>query len=208
MKKGIISREEIIHESLGLMNKKGIRITLHDIAKELGVSKGKITYYFATKDSLFDAIRVKYEEEFNLLYQKLDLDQLDFCFLAKIYDELIELQFRYRTVFKYLFTFIPETSDLLGLSQAVIEKRFQNIQAMVKALVEKDLLKKEILEEKNWQVFLFLYVNTFGTWVFFKDFYYQHRSLHEVKDIIRVGIFYTYRPWLSKKGEEQLSTIL
>ena len=49
----LTTRERILEVSLGLFNEKGYAATsLGDIAKEVGISKGNLTYHFATKPEL------------------------------------------------------------------------------------------------------------------------------------------------------------
>ncbi|BAQ11644.1 transcriptional regulator, retr family [Bacillus sp. OxB-1] len=53
MEKASMKKEELLEAASRIVNKKGVRyLTLNNVAKEAGVSKGGLLYYFPTKDSL------------------------------------------------------------------------------------------------------------------------------------------------------------
>ena len=57
MHKRLTTRERILEVSLGLFNEKGYAATsLADIAKEVGIAKGNLTYHFANKVDLADEL--------------------------------------------------------------------------------------------------------------------------------------------------------
>ena len=48
-------REELLHKAFGLFARKGYsKVTIREIAKELGVSTGTLYHYFENKDVLFE----------------------------------------------------------------------------------------------------------------------------------------------------------
>lgn len=60
--KGIATREEILDGALPIFNRFGDNCTFEVLMGELGLSKGRITHHFATKDELIEALFARYEE--------------------------------------------------------------------------------------------------------------------------------------------------
>ena len=52
--KGLATREEILDGALPLVNELGDRATLDVLVRELGLTKGRLTHHFPTKDKLLD----------------------------------------------------------------------------------------------------------------------------------------------------------
>ncbi|MGL6268322.1 MAG: TetR/AcrR family transcriptional regulator, partial [Chitinophagaceae bacterium] len=68
--KGVITRKYILDRSREIFNTKGINLTLDSIARELNITKGRITNHFPAKDNLFLAIVADYEDQFQLVLKK------------------------------------------------------------------------------------------------------------------------------------------
>jgi AcrR family transcriptional regulator len=66
-KKGIEMRQNIVQEARRIFNKEGLHLTLDQIAQKLGITKGRITNYFPTKDKLFVAL----SQDYDLRFQEL-----------------------------------------------------------------------------------------------------------------------------------------
>jgi AcrR family transcriptional regulator len=72
----MIRRSQIIDAALRLISREGIHgVTMDDIAKESGLSKGGVTYYFKSKDDICEAV---FKEFFDIIFQR-SKNNMDLC---------------------------------------------------------------------------------------------------------------------------------
>jgi AcrR family transcriptional regulator len=204
--KGELTRKLILDTARRIFNERGVNITLDNLAKELGIPKGRITNHFATKDKLFLAILEDYEQ--GLAGLRVKLKDLYECRklsdIVTIISEVMDLQFEYRCAILFLAVLSPgqeefrvKTGESRSLSDKVIRHRMGN-------MVKHGLVAERVLEESQFELFMFIYVNTLSQWVIYYDMYDFDRDFRKMKPIyIKSIVEHVYGPYLTSKGRKQ-----
>jgi hypothetical protein len=78
---------------------------------------------------------------------------------------------------------------------------------MVNVLVDAGLIRQELQQPENFEVFCFQHVNLFTTWVISLEIYYSTSSYKKMKPVYLKGIFGCYYPYLTKKGLAQYQVL-
>jgi AcrR family transcriptional regulator len=70
----ITTKNRIISSAVSLFNERGfVNVTMRDLAQELGISLGNLTYHFKRKDDLIEAIHQQLIEERNALLETVQI---------------------------------------------------------------------------------------------------------------------------------------
>lgn len=98
MSKNNSTKELIIEKALSMFNKYGVEyVGVRELAKELGMKGGNITYYFPTKDDIvFEVSRRLGEENNVILERKENLTIVDFL---AVFGEIFRNHYKYRALF-------------------------------------------------------------------------------------------------------------
>lgn len=129
------TKERIIEASIRQFNKEGIsRVTLRNIAAQLGISYGNLAYHFKNKELILDAIYDRMDAEmsdavypggnlslahYNQLLAKISAFQKRYSFF---YVDMMEIVRRYpRIIHRYRKTLVNRSMDYDRLIQHFIE---------------------------------------------------------------------------------------
>lgn len=202
-RKGLTTKKYILDTSREIFNRKGLSLTIDALAREMDISKGRITNHFPTKDNLFLGIVADYEVQFQQLiknYQK-EFESLDFQSLAFILSKVMDIQFEYRCGIIYLNMITPSQKDLSDHIRQSFQKNASIIKYRLVNMVEMKLLHENILQPENLQSFVFVYVNMLTQWVVYHEMYDSEKSFKKVKPhYIRSVLWHSYSPYLTRKG--------
>lgn len=209
LSKGQITRNSIVEKSRFIFNEKGLDITLDVIAQEMGLTKGRITNHFPTKETLFQAITTYYEWQlgeymraFNISARGLSLETL-----AKLISGVMDIQYENRCVIGYLSNVTEEKKEIFHYIAENYKRNVQTIRARVTALVEAGILDPEILGQKVFPVFLFQYVTILTNWVISEQHYNVEAGYEKMKPVYLRGILQCYRPYLTAEGKRQYDAL-
>lgn len=203
-KKGIEMRQNIIEEARRIFNKDGLHQTLDQIAEKLGITKGRITNYFPTKDNLFVALSQDYDLRFQELMTSFGGNQtISFEWLATVYSAIMDLQYEYRSTIIFAATTNSAQKEMHEQVTRSYKTNGQQVSQMLKVLVDAGLIKPELKEPEHFEVFCFQHVNLFTTWVISLEMYYNTSSFKKMKPVYLKGIFGCFYPYLTKKGLAQ-----
>jgi AcrR family transcriptional regulator len=204
--KGELTRKHILDTARKAFNEKGVNITLDTLAKELSIPKGRITNHFATKDKLFLAILDDYEQGLANLRTKLkDLYECrKLSDIITIISEVMNLQFEFRCGILFLAVLSPgqeefrtKTRETRSMNDKVVRHRMGN-------MVKHGLVDARVLEEEQFQLFLFIYFNTLSQWVIYYDMYDHDKDFKKMKPVYIKSIMeHVYAPYLTAKGRKQ-----
>ena len=204
--KGELTRKHILDTARKTFNEKGVNITLDNLAKELNIPKGRITNHFATKDKLFLAILEDYEH--GLADLRVKLKDLYECRklsdIIVIISEVMDLQFEYRCAILFLAVLSPgqeefrvKTRQSRAMNDKVIRQRMGN-------MVKHGQVDARVLEEEQFQLFLFIYFNTLSQWVIYYDMYDHDKDYTLMKPVYIKSIKeHVYGPYFTAKGKKQ-----
>lgn len=193
-----------------MYNEEGLKLTLDEIAGRLGLTKGRITNYFPRKEDLLLAILQNFDDKADRLYRRYQNEDalLEFSGMVKYYQEVMDLQYRYRFAMSFVAVQPIGEPEL----QAHIEKRYRknraNLKERVAFQVETGSLKEELLNPATFEVFCFQLYNLLTTWVVSLQLYYPSEGYEKMKPVFLRGIMNCYTPHLSEKGERELEEAL
>lgn len=204
--KGMATRQRILEEVSQLYNEEGLTLTLDQLARKLGLTKGRITNYFPKKEQLLLAIFREYEDKAAQLYQRYQQDEasLDLSDFLLYYSKMMDLQYRYRFAMAYLAV---QPIGEPELQQHIATRYRQNKANLKKRLsyqVRSGTLREELLEPETFELFSFQIYNLFTTWVVSLQLYYKDEGYEQMKPVFLRGIISCYTPYLTEKGKAEL----
>lgn len=205
--KGADSREHIINAARELFNDHGIGITLAKLASTMNITLGRLTYHFPTKDSLFLAIAMEYEQKRAL--QRVRDNTVPFSLDAfyNIIGKAMDLQYEYRCAMRYITSSSNNQSELSTHTADRFRLNRDLIRQGVTFLVTNNELQNTILEEENFKVFLFTFTSLLTTWTINLEIYDHEKVYEEMKPIYLKGIFSTFLPYCTELGKEALRKV-
>lgn len=133
-------KETILNAAYKEFSERGYEeASTNTIARQAGIGKGTLFYYFGNKEKLFHAlIETAFEQTYDVYFSKIDYDQTDFF---KRLDEVNELKQSIYQRYPYSMRFLSEILmglDKYPLSEAELKKRAEVEAAWA------DILKKNI----------------------------------------------------------------
>lgn len=206
--KGALTRQFIVTEARKVFNENGITLTLGDLASKMGVTIGRITNHFRTKDHLVVGLSDDYENKFSELISSFSPDRnITLTKLADSMGSVMQLQYEYRC----LMMFVCAT----GLGQELViqaistkwSKNLERFSKQIKNLVDVGVLDKTVLLPKNFEILKFQYTNLLTTWLVSQTLYDSNRPLSKSIKIYIKGILFTFYPYLTRKGISELNKI-
>jgi AcrR family transcriptional regulator len=207
--KGALTRQFIVTEARRVFNENGISLTLGELASKMGVTIGRITNHFRTKDHLFIGLSDDYENHFNELMKSFSWNgEVNLTKLAELIKGIMLLQYEHRC----LMLFVCAT----GLNQDLLinqvsarwshnSSRFSNL---ITGLVVSKIMEKRVLEKENLEVLKFQHINLLTTWLVSNTIYDKHHSLNKNMNKYLKGILLTFHPHLTTKGKNELKRII
>lgn len=208
--KGELTRNFIIDTARKIFNEKGVNMTLDNLAKEMGMPKGRITNHFATKDKLFLSILDEYELKLVELRSRMmeyyeGNSMLDIVLLL---DAVMDIQYEYRCAILFLAVLSPSQVELKNRIQEGKKRNLAIMKTRTGNMVKNGLLDKCVLYDKEFSQLSFIYLNTLTQWVIYHDMYNSDTTYTAMKAIYLSGIAsHIYGPFLTAKGEKQLNNI-
>jgi AcrR family transcriptional regulator len=202
--KGEHSRERIVNTAKELFNEHGIGMTLNALANAMEITLGMLTYHFPTKDSIFLAIAEEYEKQRTSLRIREYTGKFSIGAFYQIIGRAMDLQYEYRCAMRYIVSISNNRSELSNHTISRYKFNTQVIQQAVSLLVEEGELKSTILEEKNFKVFLFAFTNLTTSWLINLELYDRDSTYEEMKSVYLQGIFSSFLPYCTEKGEKCL----
>ncbi|MDX2133453.1 MAG: TetR family transcriptional regulator [Saprospiraceae bacterium] len=207
-KKGRKTQEDIIAHAKAVFNRKGISITLNELADELGQGLSYITNHFRTKDHLFVAIAQAYEGQLaGLLMTYYAEPDISFLKIARLFSDIMDQQFEHRCA---IIAILVATNNQKELFKQVTESYASNrsgIRRFAESLVAAGYLQPEILEDNAFEVFNFQFVNLFTTWMVNLELYDPGKGYACMKPIYLKGIFNTFNAYLTTTGKADFEAL-
>ncbi|MEZ4885643.1 MAG: TetR/AcrR family transcriptional regulator [Chitinophagales bacterium] len=109
------TKNRIIETAIRLFNEQGFgAISLHEIAQQLSISRGNLTYHFPTKDALLQVISTE-------MWQKIEVERQkrrDFPSFENIYNET-KLYYSFQQEYAFIF------NDLHVITHPILEEKFR-----------------------------------------------------------------------------------
>lgn len=204
------TKEKILAASLELLNKNGVEnVGMRDIAIQLKISVGNLTYHFPAKNDILYALCLQCIEEIDRsVAEFFDSDAGNV--LAKIYRQMeavFHTQLKYKFIFNKRYAeIITSLPDVQTHYQKVLKTRFDEWRAFHDILVKQKLAEPALAEDSDGVGYIFNMLALF---------WHQEAAIYtpgitdeqKVKQALSV-LFHTYKPYLTKKGLTQLAPLL
>jgi AcrR family transcriptional regulator len=203
-KKGQKAKIEIVTQSRDVFNRRGIHITLGELASELGLGVSFITNHFRTKDHLIVAIA----DEFNTRNREIEQEfsdggSVNLLSYARMFSTMMDNQFLHRCAIIAIFSFINAEKELFREIREHYPRSKDSVRLFVRSLVEAGYVEPSILQRKSYEVFAFQFVNLFMSWVTNHALFNVDKTYEEMKPIYLAGIMSSLRPFFTEKGKEE-----
>ena len=163
-KKGQSTRDTLVDRARQIFNERGLNITLEKIAAEMGLTKSRIANHFSTKESLFLAILLAYEQRLAQLAAEISLENVvELDDLARSISAIMDVQHDFRCGIAYLTMVTQSNSELHMHISENYKSNIRNIQKRTEKMVDAGILNPEILSKSNFETFVFQYTNILTT---------------------------------------------
>jgi len=209
LSKGEITRQALIIDVRNALNENGISLTYRELSSKLGVTIGRITNHFPTKDNLFVALSENYEIQFNQLIKSLSVKaapSLTQVFQSAL--KVMDLQYEYRCIFMFIYSASPNQHIILNQVSTKWKNNLSIFTMMISGLVKAKILDKSILRKETFEIFRFQHINLLTTWLISFSIYDKTLPLTRCKKVYAKGVMMTFYPYLTKKGKTELVKLL
>ncbi|QKJ64149.1 TetR/AcrR family transcriptional regulator [Flavobacterium sp. M31R6] len=203
------SEKWVVDNCIKVFNEEGLDLTLNEIAKHLQVSRGKINYYFQTKEELLIAIAKEYEKALVLIQaEHVFNDKDDFIFqMFQLYSKIMDNQYKFRCAIIYTTGTSNSRKDMVRQINSSYKNSKERILVMTQNLVQMGLLKETVLDPPVFDVFNYQFVNLFTTWVIQLEIYDKTEGYDQMKPIYLQGIANCYWIYATEVGRNSIDKI-
>ena len=204
------TREKILKTSLGLFNKKGIdQVSIRDITSKLKISVGNLNYYFPSKNDIVHALCLECIGKVDEAVQEFFIHPTYTVFetIYKQTDLIFSIQLQYSFIFKNryaeILTSLPTLQDHY---RKILKVRFDEWMKLHTLLVRQGLANSQLIAESYPLSYM---LNTLALFwhqeasIYFPEFTDKQKKAHGLS-----VMFQAYKPYLTKKGLDQLMPLL
>lgn len=203
-------KNEILETALTLFNQNGIDgVTTRDIARELNISLGNLTYYFPAKSDIVFALTKEFakavDDTLSSYRHKPDKSTLiNYYYQA----ELV-----FKTHFKYNFLMQKRYGEILSsfpesqqFARDFLKIRFDSWEQLNRQLYKEGLAKKELVEESHAHSYI---LNILALYWHQEFLIYFPKLTNKQKVEKALAIFFqAYKPYLTQKGLDEINPLL
>lgn len=127
----LTTKQRIVSTAVELFNQKGfVNVTMRDLAQELGISLGNLTYHFKKKDDLIAAIHQQLIDERNTMLETVQLTPSIANINAQLVP-LLELYERYRFFYLDIMEVMRAYPDIAERHREHIANQIRYIRAII-----------------------------------------------------------------------------
>ncbi len=193
------TRKIILNTSKRLFNEKGVyNISLRQIATEVGISQGNLTYYYKKKEDLIKELYYQLVEILSAEFEATSKLGSNFYFLFELARKTFELQLEYKFLIvdlNYLVNDYPE----LDISKAEVQnQRIGSFKTLFNIFVEKGYMRTSEYEAEYDELSLRLYILGVYAVLFLANEPDKNVALRNYLNIILSACY----PYLTKDGKD------
>lgn len=209
IKKRVNSKKWVVENCIKIFNDQGLDITLNEMASHLDISRGKINYYFQTKEDLLIAVAKDYEKTLALISSEHHYhDKEDFMIqLFRLFGKIMDNQFHFRCAIIYSAGTSNSRKNMVRQINESYKNSKERILEMTQNLVQMGYLKAEILEAEIFDVFNYQFVNLFTTWVIQLEIYDKKEGYNKMKPVYLKGIANCFWIYSTPMGRDCIAKI-
>jgi len=202
-------KNDILKAALELFNKKGIdQVTTRDIAKEINISLGNLTYYFPTKN---DIVLALVQEAGKAIDDALTQNGANpKQSILSLYYSQVEIIFTTHLKYRFLFgrwgEIISSSPGVQNFAQQFLKIRFDSWKNLHEQLVKEKFARPTLAEDS----YAHSYVINILALFWHQEFLMYFPELNDQQKVEKaLAIFFqSYKPYLTKKGLEELRPLL
>jgi|WetSurMetagenome_2_1015567.scaffolds.fasta_scaffold43828_2 AcrR family transcriptional regulator len=198
LRKGEISKQELLDNFLKIFSEEGIRVTMNQLSKHLGVSIGKITYHFPTKDAIFTELGIEYVGKYIHLISSIENFSDNLADHFRSFPMIFDLQMKYKPVFTYMAMASVSDAKMFKQMRDSYSQDYKRIMNDIKTLCDKGFLKTSILDD--FDIFFHQLVILFSMWVPDASVYSLKVPYKKLRKKYTMSIVMLYYPYLTPKG--------
>lgn len=208
-KKGELSFLWLIDNCIKVFNEKGLDITLNQLANELGISRGRISHYFPTKELLLVAVSQEYEKKLEEIIANYQFSKPE-NFLEeqiKLYSLVMDNQYQFRCAMIYAAGTSSSRSEMVNQINTRFSGSKERFKLLVKRLVEFGFLQSSVLEPTCFEIFRFKFITVFTTWIIHFEIYDKEKTYQQVKPIYLEAIASCFILYATPKAKKVIQKI-
>lgn len=205
-----LRKDDILKVALRLFNEKGIdSVTTRDIAKELKISLGNLTYYFPTKMdivlALAQQLAVAVDEALAINASK-QAENVLVDYFSQI-ETIFTTQFKYKCiVHKRYGEIISSFAEVQKFVQDFLKVRFSSWEQLNKQLVKEKFAKSSLVEDSNAHSYI---VNILALYWHQEFLIYSPNLTDKQKVQKALSIYFqSYKPYFTQKGLDTIDPLL
>lgn len=199
------TKEKILEKALELFNERGIEyVGIRELAAELNIRVGNITYYFPKKDDLVYELALN----LNILNSKIIVDnqKMNIQIFLEMFQKVFQNHIKYRCL---LLSFVHLHSQNERFSknyENTQQNRYEMLKTNLKTLIKTGNLNNLKSKEINFLVSSIAIIARF--WISEAKISFTNLSDEDVINHYVSNIGRMLMPYLTSKGEKQLRSIL
>lgn len=205
--KGEDTKERIFQLALEYFNQNGIEyVGIRELARELGLSPGNVSYYFPTKDDLVHEITRRLSEENNKLFQDVGKD-LSITSFINLFIAACHNHYTFRCVFTSFVHLMKHDPAMNAGYVEIQRKRRATLTKELQELARSGFLKRDIAKAEITSVMLVI-SHLARFWIQDAEVLMSAQPKEKVIAHNAGLIAYSLLPYATAKGREQLEPFL
>jgi AcrR family transcriptional regulator len=202
-------KNEILKVALRLFNERGLdQVTTRDVARDVKISLGNLTYYFPVKNDIVHALVQEMTNAVDSALASKEGNQSSSILI--IYYHQVKIIFESHLKYRFLFSRWGETVSAMPkiqqFTQDFLQHRFNSWEELHKQLVKDKLAKRSLEEDTHAHSYVINILALF----WHQEFLIYFPKLNDKQKVEKaLAIFFqSYKPYLTEKGLKELMPLL
>ncbi len=196
----IKTKDKILECALRLFNEKGVsQVSLRDIAADMEISLGNLTYHFKKREEIIEALYLELVSKLDNAYEKEMPVESPFELIFEIPDLTISCFYKYRFLILDFVYIIRNHVMIRNHYQKLLEVREQQFKRLINGLMDAKLIREEIIDNEYKYLFKNLRIIS-DFWLsatyIDKNNSIEKNDIQEGSQLLKQMIF----PYLTEKG--------
>jgi AcrR family transcriptional regulator len=204
--KGLSTREEILEGALPILNERGMETTFEELVVALGVSKGRITHHFPTKDALVQALSDRCGEALDEA-GRLPEGPWTLSDVADSFRRSLDVIHTYRVIYVASMTATTPGSMLHEKARETFTYRMAAVRPFLQVLVQLGILDRNILDQRHFDAASAALVMSFIAWPIYRQNATAHLSLSFSRSVALRSCMITLMPYLTEDGRVEFDAL-
>ncbi len=199
------TRENILHHALTLFNDEGyFRVTIRNIAQDLGMSSGNLNYHFKTRKEILEALYFTMADVFDQRVVSLPQRHLSFQNIWEDILQSMKVMHQYRFIWVDLVHLVSESERIKNHFEKVLVDRKKGYSYLFEKLITDGWMKAETFTGE-YEILADRMINFSNTWLW--ETYVYSQQPQELPKVAKALILSLY-PYLNTKGQNALMKVV